>query len=330
MLANLPNKGFYGAIIDDEIGKSLEFCHLTKMDKYHNIWMKSFPNELSHLAKGISDVPGIYTIDFIPQEEVPFGTTVTYGRIVCTYCPQKIEKHRTRLTVGGNMFICLYYVSDPTSDMTTAKMLFNSVISTPGECFITIDLKTSTSKPLCPNQGTRRQRLISYRMRSLKNTTCVTFSTTSMFISKSIWVCMEFMQQESWPTSSSRRDSTSMANINVNSPLASTVMCGAPSCSAWLLMILEWSSRESNMPNIWRKHWRNTTKLPLTERDVYFLASPSTGTITWKSLACPSLDMSREREPSNNMPIQKYATIPVPSATHPVRHQGAAACQIWH
>ena len=237
MLANLPNKGFYGAIIDDEIGKSLEFCHLTKMDKYHNIWMKSFPNELSHLEKGISDVPGIYTIDFIPQEEVPFGTTVTYGRIVCTYCPQKIEKHRTRLTVGGNMFICLYYVSDPTSDMTTAKMLFNSVISTPGECFITIDLKTSTSKPLCPNQGTRRQRLISYRMRSLKNTTCVTFSTTSMFISKSIWVCMEFMQQESWPTSSSRRDSTSMANINVNSPLASTVMCGAPSCSAWLLMI---------------------------------------------------------------------------------------------
>ena len=46
MHANLPKEGFAGAIIDDETGKSLEFQHLLKMDKYRDIWMKSFANEL--------------------------------------------------------------------------------------------------------------------------------------------------------------------------------------------------------------------------------------------------------------------------------------------
>ena len=89
MHANLPNEGFPGEIIDYEIGKSLEFWHLIKMDKYRNICMKSFSNELGQLAQGVCDVPGTDTIDFIPHIDVTVGTTVTYGRIVCTYPQQK-------------------------------------------------------------------------------------------------------------------------------------------------------------------------------------------------------------------------------------------------
>ena len=116
--------------------------------------MKSFVNELGLLAQVIRDVTGTNTIDLIPHADVPVGTTVTYGHIVFTYRPQKTENHRTGLTVVSNLFICLYGVSAPTSDMTTEKMLFKSVISTPGARFITLDLKTSTSKHLCPSQGT--------------------------------------------------------------------------------------------------------------------------------------------------------------------------------
>ena len=121
MYANLPNKGFDGAIIDYETGKYLEFRHLIKMEKYRDIWMKSFTNKLDCLVQGIRDVPGTDTIDFIPHADVPFGTTVTYGRIFSTYCPQKTQKHRTWITIGGNLFICLYDVCAATSDMTTAK-----------------------------------------------------------------------------------------------------------------------------------------------------------------------------------------------------------------
>ena len=47
---NFPNENFAGAILNDEIGKSLEFRHLIKLDKYQAIWMKSFANELGRLA----------------------------------------------------------------------------------------------------------------------------------------------------------------------------------------------------------------------------------------------------------------------------------------
>ena len=61
--------------------------------------------------------------------------------MVCAYRPQKAEQLCTCLTIGGNLIVCLFDVSAPTSDLITAKLLFNSVISTPGACFLTLNLK---------------------------------------------------------------------------------------------------------------------------------------------------------------------------------------------
>ena len=94
--------------------------------------MHSFANELGRLAQGIRNIKGTDTIGFIPLSSVPKGETVSYSRIVCTFRPQKDEQHRTRLTAGGNLIVCLYDVSTPTSSLITNKLLFSSVISTPG------------------------------------------------------------------------------------------------------------------------------------------------------------------------------------------------------
>ena len=112
--------------------------------------MKSFANELGCLAQGIRDLPVTDTIDFIPHPNVSFGTTVTYGRIVYRYRPQKTEKHCTCLTVGGNLFIFLNDVSAPTADMTTTKLLFKSVIYTPVSHFITLNFKNFYLKTPLP------------------------------------------------------------------------------------------------------------------------------------------------------------------------------------
>ena len=126
-----PTRAFPERSLTMKPGNHSSFSPIN-MDKYRNIWMKRFSNEIGHLTQGICDVPGTNNIDLILHSNVSFGNTVTYGRIFCMYRPQKTEKNHTRLTVGGNMFTCLYGVSAPTSDMTTAKLLFNSVISTPG------------------------------------------------------------------------------------------------------------------------------------------------------------------------------------------------------
>ena len=82
---------------------------------------------------------GTNTIFFITKDKVPAGRTVTYGRIVAEIRPQKAETHRTRLTVGGNLVHFPGDVTTPTADLITAKLVFNSVLSTKNSKFMCAD-----------------------------------------------------------------------------------------------------------------------------------------------------------------------------------------------
>ena len=93
--------------------------------------------------QGVGDrmASGTGTMWPIKRENIPTDRKATYVKFVCNIRPQKAEKHRTRLTVGGNLVDYLGDVSTPTADMLTAKILINSVISTPGAKWLGIDLK---------------------------------------------------------------------------------------------------------------------------------------------------------------------------------------------
>ena len=55
-----------------------------------------------------------------------------YANPLCDYLPLKYEPYRIRLTIGGDK---LPYPSDsgsPAATLVEAKVLFNSVVSTPG------------------------------------------------------------------------------------------------------------------------------------------------------------------------------------------------------
>lgn len=132
---------FAGAVLDPDTGKSLEYRDLIKVEKYREVWMKSFAKELDRLAQGKLGNDGTDTIFFIPKSEMPRGRTATYGRICVNYRPQKEDPYRTRLAVGGNRIDYSWDVSTPTADMTTSKLLINSVISTMGAEFMTADIK---------------------------------------------------------------------------------------------------------------------------------------------------------------------------------------------
>ena len=49
--------------------------------------------------------------------------------------------YQTRLTVGGNLIAYPRDCGTPTVDLLTVKLLLNSVVSTPGAKFITINIK---------------------------------------------------------------------------------------------------------------------------------------------------------------------------------------------
>jgi hypothetical protein len=72
---------------------------------------------------------------------MPPGRKGTYVRVVTNYRPQKADPYRVGWTVGGNRIDYAGDTSTPTTDPTTAKLVFNSTISTPGARFMTIDIK---------------------------------------------------------------------------------------------------------------------------------------------------------------------------------------------
>jgi hypothetical protein len=138
----IPAKHMANAVLDPITGQAMEYRALVRNPTTAATWTRSYANELGRLAQGVGGrIHGTDTIFFIPIANVPTDRTVTYGRIVCDYRPQKTEPERTRLTVGGNLIDYPYDVSTDTSDLTTAKLVINSTISTPGARHVLIDLK---------------------------------------------------------------------------------------------------------------------------------------------------------------------------------------------
>ena len=79
-------------------------------------------NELGRLTQGNGRFRGTNTMFFIPYEDIPHDRRkdITYSRIFVDYRPQKQEKERTRITVGGNLINYPENVSTKTADNTTA------------------------------------------------------------------------------------------------------------------------------------------------------------------------------------------------------------------
>ena len=132
-----------GAVLDEETGELLQYKQLLKNPKYRETYMKAAGNEVGRLAQGYGKIKGTNTIFFIKPEDIPRDRKrdVTYGQFVCVYRPNKEEKERARLVVGGNLINYSGDCGTPTSDMLTVKLLVNSVISTIKARFMTIDIK---------------------------------------------------------------------------------------------------------------------------------------------------------------------------------------------
>lgn len=133
-----------GVVLDGETGELLEYRHLMARPKYKEVWGISFGNEIGRLVQGMKGrVEGTNTMSFIHKREVPKNRykDVTYGRIVCGVRPGKAEPNRTRLTVGGDKINYPKDCGTPMADLLTVKLLLNSVVSTPGAKFMTLDIK---------------------------------------------------------------------------------------------------------------------------------------------------------------------------------------------
>ena len=131
------------AVMDATTGKMMNHRQLIRSPQHHKVWNTSSANEFGRLADGVGGrIKGTKTIIFIRKDQIPNDRIkdITYGQFVCTIRPEKEETHRTRFTVGGDRVNYPGEVATPTADMLVAKLLFNSVISTKGGRFMTLDI----------------------------------------------------------------------------------------------------------------------------------------------------------------------------------------------
>ena len=134
---NIQGKHQANVVIYPTTGVSLEYRNLIK-GPTKSIWEKLFANETGRLAQGVGTrIPsGTNIILFIPKEKLPAGRRVTHEKIVAEIWPQKAETNRTRLNFGGNIINFPGEVTKYTSYLTTAKLIFNSVLSTKNKKFM--------------------------------------------------------------------------------------------------------------------------------------------------------------------------------------------------
>ena len=71
---------------------------------------------------------------------IPKDRVVTYARVVVDFRPQKEDPNRVRITAGGNLIKYPGELTTRTADLTTSKILWNSVISTDDARFEALDV----------------------------------------------------------------------------------------------------------------------------------------------------------------------------------------------
>jgi hypothetical protein len=114
---------------------------ITKYNKLMNdpalkdLWVPAMSKELHQLAQGKENVTiGTNTIFFLSHTEIqciPKDCTVMYACIVINHRPQKDDPNFVRITVGGNLINYPYKLTTRTADMVSAKIMWNSMLSTP-------------------------------------------------------------------------------------------------------------------------------------------------------------------------------------------------------
>ena len=199
-LAVAYHLAFHGHAINPDTGTIAEYKELSQCSNAA-AWQQANAEEIGRLAQGLgkdSTIPhGTDTLFFIHCNQMPKDRKATYIRVICANQPEKPNPRRVRWMVGGDRVDYPGNVTTQTADMTTAKCLFNSVLSTPNaKCFngdlkdfpvgypngsIQVRAHTSTSHPTTRHGSVSTARLGMQRLRICQDTQRHVRTTTSWY-----------------------------------------------------------------------------------------------------------------------------------------------------
>ncbi len=115
-------------------------------------WQTAFGKDFGGMAQGGKKTgqKGTNSIFVMTHAEIPYipkDRTVTYAQVVVNFCPQKTDLHQIRITAGGNLINYPSKLSTWTADLATSKLMWNSMLSTPGAKYMCLDIKKLLDHP---------------------------------------------------------------------------------------------------------------------------------------------------------------------------------------
>ena len=110
------------------------------------VWRTALGKEFGGLAKGDNKMGekgsnSIFVLDHGETRNIPKDRKVTYGRLVVDYREQKEDRNWVQLTAGVNLIEYPGKSTTKTADLTTSKVLWNSVLSTTLAKIMCIDIR---------------------------------------------------------------------------------------------------------------------------------------------------------------------------------------------
>jgi hypothetical protein len=145
----IPNYAHYASpMVHPTTGETItSYKRLMNDPTTAKIWQTAFGKDFGGMAQGDEKTgqKGTNSIFVMEHDEITTakkdGKQFTYARNVVDYRPQKEDPNRIRITVGGNLITYKGDVSTRTADLTTSKLLWNSVLSTAGAKYMCLDIK---------------------------------------------------------------------------------------------------------------------------------------------------------------------------------------------
>ena len=111
------------------------------------VWQTAFGKDFGGMAQGCNKTgqTGTNAMFVMTHDEIRYALAAkkffTYANPVVDYRPQKDDPHRIRITAGGNLINYEGNASVRTADIDTAKIHWNSVVSTPNAKYMCLDIK---------------------------------------------------------------------------------------------------------------------------------------------------------------------------------------------
>jgi hypothetical protein len=122
------------------------YCKLMQDPATSEVWMMTFGKDFGGMYQGdnktkTKGTDAIFVMDPKDIPNIPKNQPPAYAKVVVAYCPQKEDSYQIRITTGGNLINYPGELTMRTANMMTAKLHWNSILSTPNACYMCLDIR---------------------------------------------------------------------------------------------------------------------------------------------------------------------------------------------